>query len=377
MIVFKTFYKVIKKSKGLILLFTGMLLLFGIMNATTEDIASTFTVVKPDILIVNNDNDNIITNNLVNYLKSKTNIMDIEDNEEKRDDALFYRDVSYIIYIPKNYGENILKEDINLDIKSSKDYEASLAEMILKEYLKVQKVFINQNNTKEEIINNINNTLKDNTKVEITSTINIDKSSKIGRYFNFQSYTISAIILFIICLVISSFHEKTISKRINISSMPPEKHNTLILLSSLLYAFITWLLLSLLSIILFNKELLTIKGSIYLFNSLIFTICILSLALLLSNLIRNRNAISGVVNVLSLGPAFLCGAFIPLEYLPENVKIISHIFPAYYFTNTNDLLIEMELINYESLKGVINNTLILIAFTLLFIILNNIVSKKR
>ena len=172
MIVFKTFYKVIKKSKGLIFLFTGMLLLFGIMNATTEDIASTFTVVKPDILIVNNDNDNIITNNLVNYLKSKTNIIDIEDNEEKRNDALFYRDVSYIIYIPKNYGENILKEDINLDIKSSKDYEASLAEMILKEYLKVQKVFINQNNTKEEIINNINNTLKDNTKVEITSTIN-------------------------------------------------------------------------------------------------------------------------------------------------------------------------------------------------------------
>ena len=159
--------------------------------------------------------------------------------------------------------------------------------------------------------------------------------------------------------------------------MPPEKHNTLILLSSLLYAFITWFLLALLSIILFNKELLTIKGSIYLFNSLIFTICILSLALLLSNLIRNRNAISGVVNVLSLGPAFLCGAFIPLEYLPENVKIISHIFPAYYFTNTNDLLIEMELINYESLKGVINNTLILISFTLLFIILNNIVTKKR
>ena len=377
MIVFKTFYKVIKKSKGLIFLFTGMLLLFGIMNATTEDIASTFTVVKPNILIVNNDNDNIITNNLVNYLKSKTNIIDIEDNEEKRNDALFYRDVSYIIYIPKNYGENILKEDINLDIKSSKDYEASLAEMILKEYLKVQKVFINQNNTKEEIINNINSALKDNTKVEITSTINIDKSSKIGRYFNFQSYTISAIILFIVCLVISSFHEKTISKRINISSMPPEKHNTLILLSSLLYAFITWLLLALLSIILFNKELLTIKGSIYLFNSLIFTICILSLALLLSNLIKNRNAISGVVNVLSLGPAFLCGAFIPLEYLPENVKIISHIFPAYYFTNTNDLLIEMELINYESLKGVINNTLILISFTLLFIILNNIVTKKR
>ena len=132
MIVFNTFWKVIKKYKATVILYTAMLVIFGSTNMQANNKAMTFTNTKPDILIVNNDKDGILTKNLVDYLNKNTNIVKIKDSEEARDDALFYRDVSYIIYIPTSYSKNVLNGINNtLDIKSTNDYNASLAEMIL------------------------------------------------------------------------------------------------------------------------------------------------------------------------------------------------------------------------------------------------------
>ena len=57
MTVFKAFWKVIKKYKGTIILYTVMLVLFGGLNMTSNNISTTFVDSKPDILIVNNDEE--------------------------------------------------------------------------------------------------------------------------------------------------------------------------------------------------------------------------------------------------------------------------------------------------------------------------------
>ena len=142
MIVFNTFWKVIKKYKATVILYTAMLVIFGSTNMQANNKVMTFTNTKPDILIVNNDKDGVLTKNLVDYLNKNTNIVKIKDSEEARDDALFYRDVSYIIYIPTSYSKNVLNGINNtLDIKSTNDYNASLAEMILKKYIEIENVY--------------------------------------------------------------------------------------------------------------------------------------------------------------------------------------------------------------------------------------------
>ena len=82
----------------------------------------------------------------------------------------------------------------------------------------------------------------------------------------------------------------------------------------------------------------TIRGLIYVLNTLIFTFVALTLALLISTITNNKNAISGIVNVVALAQAFLCGAFIPTQWLPNSVLTIAHVLPAYWYINTNDLL---------------------------------------
>ena len=93
MTVFKTFWKVAKKYKGTIILYTAMLIAFGALNMTTGDNQTNFVDSKPDILIINNDEEIGITKNLIDYIKANSKIKDIKNDEEAINDALFYRDV--------------------------------------------------------------------------------------------------------------------------------------------------------------------------------------------------------------------------------------------------------------------------------------------
>ncbi len=378
MIVFNTFWKVINKYKGTIILFTVMLVAFGGINTTSNNSTVDFTNSKPDIAIVNKDENKGLTKNLISYLKKNANVKDIKNEEEALDDALFYREVNYIIYIPKNYHNDVLSgKTPEIDIKTVGDYTSSLAEMLLTRYLKIQSIYSKNVSNEQELVKAINQNLTKTSEITITSKIDTSKTSKVSRYFNFASYSIMFIIIFVICMVSASFNEKTIKKRTIISSMNYKTHNKYILRASFIYSSLVWLLYMILGVVLFSSTMLSIRGLIYSLNAFIFTFSSLTLALLLSTLINDKNAVNGIVNVIALGSAFLCGAFIPTEWLPESVITISRIFPTYWYVNSNDLLTNLQSINMTTLKPILINMLVVIIFSVTFIILNNLVAKKK
>ena len=378
MIVFNTFWKVINKYKGTIILFTIMLVAFGGINTTSSNSTVDFTNSKPDIAIVNKDENKGLTKNLISYLKKNTNVKDIKNEEEALDDALFYREVNYIIYIPKDYHNDVLSgKTPEIDIKTVGDYTSSLAEMLLTRYLKIQSIYSKNISNEQELVKAINQNLTKTAEITITSKIDTSKTSKVSRYFNFASYSIMFIIIFVICMVSASFNEKTIKKRTIISSMNYKTHNKYILRASFIYSSLVWLLYMILGVVLFSSTMLSIRGLIYSLNAFIFTFSSLTLALLLSTLINDKNAVNGIVNVIALGSAFLCGAFIPTEWLPESVITISRIFPTYWYVNSNDLLTNLQSINMTTLKPILINMLVVIIFSVTFIILNNLVAKKK
>lgn len=378
MTVFKAFWKVIKKYKGTIILYTVMLIVFGGLNMTSNNISTTFVDSKPDILIINNDEEVGLTKNLVDYLRSNANVIDVKKDEDSINDSLFYREVNYVIYIPKNYREDILNGlDPEIEIKTTGDYEAGLAEVLLSRYLKVQNIYSDSIDDENELISLINENMNIKTNVELVSKVDTTKTSKITRYFNFASYSIMAVVIYIICLVLSSFREKNVNKRNVVSSMNYKKQNRLILYASISYGVIIFILYVLLGIIILGTDILSLRGCIYILNTLLFTFCSLTIALFISTAINNKNAINGIVNVVALGSAFLCGAFVPAQWLPKSVLVFAHILPSYWYINSNDLLANLEVINITTLNRVFINMVVVLGFSLLFIVLNNIVSKKK
>ena len=378
MTVFKTFFRIVNKLKPTIILYTALLIIFGAVNMKTSDNNINFVNSKPDILIINQDVNKGLTKNLIDYMKKNSNIVKVENNEEKINDSLFYREVSYVIYIPKDYRKNVLLgNNPKLDIKKTDEYDAHLSEMMLKRYIKLQNIYNKEAGSEDELITLINDNINDDVNIKITSKVDTSKTYNIAYYFNFASYSILAIIIYIICLVLCSFKEESISKRINISSINYKSHNNKILLASIVFSSIVWLLFVIIGVTIVGDIMFSLRGLISIINSLIFTFCALTLSILISSLTNNKNAISGIVNVIALGSAFLCGAFVPAEYLPSSVLNFAHILPAYYYINSNDLLKNIDVINISSMYSIIINTIIIIMFSILFIILNNVVTRKK
>ena len=378
MTVFKTFFRIVNKLKPTIILYTALLIIFGAVNMKTSDNNINFVNSKPDILIINQDVNKGLTKNLIDYMKKNSNIMKVENNEEKINDALFYREVSYVIYIPKDYRKNVLLgKNPKLDIKKTDEYDAHLSEMMLKRYIKLQNIYNKEASSEDELITLINDNINDDVNVKITSKVDTSKTYNIVYYFNFASYSILAIIIYIVCLVLCSFKEESISKRINISSINYKSHNNKILLASIVFSSIVWLLFVIIGVIVVGDIMFSLRGLISIINSFIFTFCALTLSILISSITNNKNAISGIVNVIALGSAFLCGAFVPAEYLPSSVLNFAHILPAYYYINSNDLLKNIDVINISSMHPIIINMVIIIIFSILFIILNNIVTRRK
>ena len=82
MTVFKTFLKVLNKLKFVVIMYTVILLVFGVFNMQAGDSTSEFTASRPDILIVNGDKGSVLTENLVRYMEDNCESIDVKNDEE-------------------------------------------------------------------------------------------------------------------------------------------------------------------------------------------------------------------------------------------------------------------------------------------------------
>lgn len=378
MTVFKTTLKIVKKYKFIIILYTIILVLFTGFNLKTNEDAINFVAEKPDVLIINNDKEEGLTKELINYIDTNANIIDIEDTEKAINDALFYRDVNYIIYIPDNFRKDFLKgNNPIIKTKSTKDYQASLAELLITRFLKTASIYQKITTNETDLIKYINDTLSNEVKVTVKSKLDTDSLAKATNYFNFLNYSILAGCVYVISLIVFCFKDEHVRKRTIISSTSYKSLNKQLLLSNSIISISLWLFYILISFILLKDVMFTIHGLIYIINSFLFNICSLTIAFLISNILSNKDAINGVVNVIALGSSFLCGAFVPLDYLPSLVLKIAHFLPSYYFIKNNELIKKLEVINIASLASIIKNIGIILIFIILFITITNYISRKK
>ena len=76
----------------------------------------------------------------------------------------------------------------------------------------------------------------------------------------------------------------------------------------------------------------------YILNTLALLFCTLSVAFLAGTISPNRDALTGIVNILSLGMCFLGGTFVSLDVMSGSIKKISQFLPVYWYEKANDIL---------------------------------------
>lgn len=372
MIVFKTILKILNKLKGMLILYTFMLVMITFINQTSNNETS-FLESKPSIAIVNED-DSLITNDFIDYMDKHCIIKNLAP--KNIDDALFYRSINMVVYIPKDFGENLLSNNVTLEYKASGDEASAYTKMLIEKYIKTVLIYKDYYSD-EELINHVNNLLKLDANVEVKTKLETSKLERMTRYFNFLNYALLAGSVYCISMILASIKEEKVKKRTIISSFDYKKYDRIVLGTLSIVIFGIWLLYMLLSIILFKNTIFTFNGLAYILNSFVFTIASLCIGYLIGNITQNKNAIAGIINVVALGSSFLCGCFVPVEYMPDYALKIAHIFPTYYYVSNNEIIKTIETFNPTLIKSLLKNGFVIVLFSLLFILLTNYISKKK
>lgn len=383
--VYKAYFKIIKKNIGQLSIYLIIFLLFAIIfgKVSTSPKDTDFESTKVNISIINKDENSKLISGLRDYLKENANIVDVGTSKEDLQDALFFREAEYIITIPKGFTKEILKgnKDINIEKTVIPNSTSEIyMDNLINRYLNTVKMYTStiDNISQAKLVSNVNKDLSHTTDVKIKTYDNdYSNNASCANYYNFFAYSMFAVLILGISLVMISFNNKDLKRRNLASALSMKNMNIQMVFANITYALVVWFVMIIASFIMFKNYMFTINGLLSLLNSFVFTLAALIISILISNLVTSRNALSAVVNVIALGSCFISGVFVPQQYLGDTVLSIAKFNPTYWYVKANDDI--AILVNYsnENMRPIFMSMIIVLGFALAVYAVTLVVIKQK
>ncbi|MFL0267387.1 ABC transporter permease [Candidatus Clostridium radicumherbarum] len=382
--VYKAFFKIILKNINQIMIYVVVFvsLAIGLANTNSNPVNSSFTETKVNIAFINYDTNSKIVEGLRDYLSKNTNIVDIPDDTQKLQDALFFRQVEYIVKVPKGFTEGLSRgEAMKLEkttVPSSSS--AIFVDSIINKYLNTAKIYMGSmgNLSQEQLISYINKDMAQKTQVKmLTSEDENSKNEKRAYYFNYMAYSLFSILILGVCSVMLVFNNTDLKKRNLCSPIKLKNMNFQLILGNFSYAVLAWFIMIFTGIVMYGSYMFTARGLLLLLNSFIFTLAALSISFLIGNVIKSKSAMSAAANVFSLGTCFISGVFVPQALLGKTVLRAASFTPNYWYVKTNNSIANMVNMNMENLAPIFLNMLVVVGFAAAVLAVTLVVIKQK
>jgi len=382
--VYKAFFKVIKKNLFQISIYIIIFLFFAVLltNANTNPTSANFSESKINVAIINQDSDSKLINGLKSFLGRNANFIEVPNDTQKLQDALFFRQVEYIVKVPNGFTDGLLNgKAVQLEKTILPGSTSGIfIDSIINKYLDTAEMYAQNMNSlsEEQIVNYVNTDLAQKTEVQLNNSItNTSINSKVNLYFNFMSYSLFAILILGVCSVMVVFNNSDLKKRNLSSPLKLGSYNFQMILGNISYAVLAWFIMIIASFIMYQGYMFTAKGLLFLLNSFILTLAALSISYLLGNVLKSNGAMSAAANVFALGTSFISGVFVPQIFLGKNVLTIASFTPAYWYVKSNNLIADLVNYNSENLVPIFSNMLIVIGFAVAVFAVTLVVIKQR
>ncbi|MGM9882011.1 MAG: ABC transporter permease [Bacilli bacterium] len=377
MIVFKNYFKIVSKHLGLIIMYSLISIIVSVMNSTFNDNNEYYVPTNPTLAIINYDNSYLI-DNFVSYMKKNTDIIEIENTKEKIQDALYSGKVNTILIIPKDYFKNfLLGNDPKIEIKESAENASVYVKLLTNRYFKIANIYNSLGMTEKDIIDNTNVDLQKEIDIKISSENKTSKTEEIAIFYNYENYAFLSIIIFVIGTIMCIFNSDKIKKRNLISSYTYKKFNRELFLGHVSLSLSLLLIFTIISIFIYGKNMFTFNGLFMILNSFIFTITVTAMAYLIGGLIKNKNVITGIINIIGLGLSFISGCFVPLSFLDKKIISFAKLFPSYWFISNNNYIASLSTLNTEAIEIIFKNLIVIIIMGITYLILSKIIGLKN
>ncbi len=341
MTIFKGYMLVIKHNLGSVFLYFGIFIVISIANASFYDDNNDARIETKTVSIaIFNEDNGVISTGLESYLTSIHVVKQLENNEDIIQEALYYRDIQYVINIPQGFSESIQTQEAILEVTKVPGLsDGYYVDAQINTYMNQVYAYRAAGFSELQTIQKIEELQTISADIHLVQDPSNRDDKKIKMWFSFLPYLFITVICGIISIILITFRNKELRKRMLCSNVSDKRLNLIALLSFLIVSSGVYIVSVGLPILMYHEY--SISQPIlymYLINALAFLLVSLAIAYLVGTAMDTLNSINSVTTLLSLGMCFLGGVFIPQYLIAEEVLVIAKFLPTYWYILLNDTL---------------------------------------
>jgi len=383
--VFNACFKVIRRNLPSLLtylfIFVFLVIMLTLFFRNPAD--AVFEPVKLRIAVFQDDLGDPYSDGLVSWLGQQARIIPIPDEKEAIQDALFYRDVTYVLRIPTGFGARLMAGDLDglaLERTLSMDgWSGTTMDLLIERYLGLSSLYVETLDawSAEDVSDAVQADLAATAVVQLNAGEKKD-INQAAYFFIYLAYSMMAVMVLGITSILLVFNQPDLRRRNLSAPVRLVRFNLQLMLACLVFALLTWLLMVVISLLLGARELPVREFLLLAANALAFTLACLSLSFLISQLIRSRAVQQSIANVLALGTCFISGVFVPQELLGDAVQTLASFTPTYWYVRAVNTLDSLPVMDLQALQPVIQAMLIQLGFAVaLLAVALAVVRQKR
>lgn len=368
--VFKAYFKIIKRHflqlMIYVLIFFGLAALFSIspnnVGGNTD-----FTQEKQNIAIINRDENSALIQGFTDYLSQNATIIPLEDSEEALKDALFFRQVKYIVTIPKNFTTDFMggKESTVYDDAVPDSSEAIYLNQMTNQYFNTAQLYKKSlsDATQETIVSKTATSLASTTRTTLDKTSIESDIPPYGFYFSFLPYAMICVVTLGVTSIMIVFNNPDMKHRNTCAPIRLRNFNFQLTLATTVYGLTVWAVSIIAAFLLYDitgesLPLVLMCG----LNALLMTFVSISIAFLIGMFIQNYNIQNAITNVIALGLSFLSGVFVSQDLLSDTINTIASFNPVYWYIKNNDAILSLNNFTSQSLEPIFTGMLVIVGF---------------
>lgn len=340
--VYRAYIKILKKTLPSLSIYIVIFLALSILlsGSGKENKATQFTQNKINIAVINED-EGTLGNALNSYLGKVHNLVELKNDKELLQDELYYRNVEYILFIPKDFTEKLRAGEINNLCENVKIPGSSTGRFIdsqIEQYISTINLYLiageDENKAIEYAVRDLS------TKAEVNlldSTISTSKSDDYY-YFLYLPYILISLVIMGIGPILIVFNRKEINDRNLCSALPLKSKNLQLILGCMITVSAAFVFFMIIAFGMYGKNMEIEKALLYVVNAFVFLVIATAIGYFVSIFAKTSNVLNMVTNTVGLGMSFLGGIFVPREILGESVLNVSRFLPTYWYVNAVDAI---------------------------------------
>lgn len=315
-------------------IFCAMMLAFSFLSG--QDQEKMFKASELDIYIEDKD-DSVLSHTVIEYLGKENNVT-TEFDKALVEELVFNGVVDYVIYIDEGFEAAFLAGEKRGIARQSIRENVAFTDQKIEMFFRYVKAELAAGKGMEDACA----TVLHNSEIQVKTTVSSGKSAvsmEPGYFFlTYLAYIFPAILIIVLGPIMQAFYRRDMKMRLSCGRVSSRTQNIQIVAGISVVAVGFWAMLMILGAVLYGQYFTLLTFLLSMVNSFLFMAVSVAISVLMGVIVRGKDALNGASNVIAMGMAFMCGIFVPTEFLPDGVVKAAEFLPASWYMKNVKLL---------------------------------------